>query len=332
MQTALILAATLNAAILAGVLAVRSWPGRAWGGLLAAAFLAIGALAFTLILAEHSGWIARSPGLYLTEGALTLAAGPVLLLFICTMLGRGVPSWALAVPALAYAASWLVWRGPNGLNFEAERLSLIQMGFGVAALVIVARYRPPGQRMWRIWRLTAIVTAAQLIIHAAQLVRLVFPGWTEVTNIVPATGAGLLIILSVLVFLTGSLGPLQHLTEEPAAPAPEAETLLARLDALLGEGGLADAGLTLQGASDGIGAESRALSAALAALRQQSFPEYLQAQRVEAAKRLLADPAEARTSMEAIGLLSGFGSRSAFYKAFRDHTGLSPAAWRNSRT
>jgi AraC-like DNA-binding protein len=32
--------------------------------------------------------------------------------------------------------------------------------------------------------------------------------------------------------------------------------------------------------------------------------------------------------MEAIGLLVGFGSRSAFYKAFNDQVGLSPAAYR----
>jgi AraC-like DNA-binding protein len=32
--------------------------------------------------------------------------------------------------------------------------------------------------------------------------------------------------------------------------------------------------------------------------------------------------------MEAIGLLSGFGSRSAFYAAFRSHTGLTPSAFR----
>nr|HRK63217.1 helix-turn-helix domain-containing protein [Terricaulis sp.] len=59
-----------------------------------------------------------------------------------------------------------------------------------------------------------------------------------------------------------------------------------------------------------------------------TFPEYLQHARVEETKRLLRDPAETRTSVEAIGLLAGFGSRSAFYKAFGDRVGMSPAAYR----
>ena len=61
------------------------------------------------------------------------------------------------------------------------------------------------------------------------------------------------------------------------------------------------------------------------------FYEYVNHFRVDAARRLLADPAERRTSIEAIGLMTGFRSRSTFYEAFKRETGSTPGAWRTSR-
>jgi AraC-like DNA-binding protein len=52
---------------------------------------------------------------------------------------------------------------------------------------------------------------------------------------------------------------------------------------------------------------------------------------VEYAKMLLSDPARALHTMYAIALDSGFASEVPFYAAFKKHTGLSPAAWREQQ-
>ena len=50
--------------------------------------------------------------------------------------------------------------------------------------------------------------------------------------------------------------------------------------------------------------------------------------RIEAAKRRLADPAEARTTVAAIAFELGYGSLGPFNRAFRAATGATPTEWR----
>jgi putative ABC transport system permease protein len=56
--------------------------------------------------------------------------------------------------------------------------------------------------------------------------------------------------------------------------------------------------------------------------------DYLAHLRVVEARRMLADPACDRFTIDAIAGDSGFGSRSAFYKIFGRLTGLTPTAFR----
>lgn len=64
--------------------------------------------------------------------------------------------------------------------------------------------------------------------------------------------------------------------------------------------------------------------------RGESFPDLLTEVRLTRAEALLRAPEEARTSVEAIGLMSGFASRSGFYKAFSRRFGQTPAAYRKA--
>jgi AraC-like DNA-binding protein len=50
--------------------------------------------------------------------------------------------------------------------------------------------------------------------------------------------------------------------------------------------------------------------------------------RLSHAKAILVHPEETRTSIEAVALMSGFKSRSAFYNAFKKDTGQTPASFR----
>lgn len=63
-------------------------------------------------------------------------------------------------------------------------------------------------------------------------------------------------------------------------------------------------------------------------LGYRNFPSFVNAHRIEAAKKRLADPNEARTSISAIAFDIGFASLGPFNRAFREETGASPSEWR----
>ena len=83
----------------------------------------------------------------------------------------------------------------------------------------------------------------------------------------------------------------------------------------------------LQQLADSAGVSARQLSALLAQ-QGTSFYQLLHEERIALARQLLSDPAEQRSSVEAIGLEVGYRSRSTFYEAFRKATGMSPAEFR----
>jgi AraC-like DNA-binding protein len=61
----------------------------------------------------------------------------------------------------------------------------------------------------------------------------------------------------------------------------------------------------------------------------KSFPDLINFYRVEEAKNKLKDLKESNYSIEGIGMQCGFGSPSAFYKAFRKNTELTPSQYLN---
>lgn len=63
-------------------------------------------------------------------------------------------------------------------------------------------------------------------------------------------------------------------------------------------------------------------------LGHRNFAEFLNSFRLEAARRRLADPAEARTTVAAIAYDLGYGSLGPFNRAFRAATGVTPTEWR----
>lgn len=58
-----------------------------------------------------------------------------------------------------------------------------------------------------------------------------------------------------------------------------------------------------------------------------NFNDYLNQKRVNSAKERLRDSSFSNLTIEAIGNLVGFSSKSAFYSAFKKHTGHSPSAF-----
>lgn len=69
------------------------------------------------------------------------------------------------------------------------------------------------------------------------------------------------------------------------------------------------------------------LSQAINQMFQKSFSDLINGYRVDKAKALMGDGSTASLTLEGIGLQSGFGSPSAFYRAFKKHTGITPKAY-----
>jgi AraC-like DNA-binding protein len=63
-------------------------------------------------------------------------------------------------------------------------------------------------------------------------------------------------------------------------------------------------------------------------LGYRNFADFLNAHRIEAAKRRLSDPAGARTTVAAVAFDLGYGSLGPFNRAFRTATGSTPTEWR----
>ena len=66
-------------------------------------------------------------------------------------------------------------------------------------------------------------------------------------------------------------------------------------------------------------------------LGHRNFADFVNSRRIEAAKQVLADPAQARTTVAAIAYELGFASLGPFNRAFKAQTGLSPREWRNGQ-
>ena len=72
------------------------------------------------------------------------------------------------------------------------------------------------------------------------------------------------------------------------------------------------------------------LSRLINALSKSNFSELINRYRVEEAKRALAHPDFSSYTVEGVGYEAGFKSKSAFYSAFKKHTGSTPIEFRGT--
>lgn len=120
-----------------------------------------------------------------------------------------------------------------------------------------------------------------------------------------------------------------------AGPDPRAEAaerqLLGKLNALMDGEGWRREGLTIGQVAAELGEpEHRVRRLINQRLGHRNFAEFVNSYRIEAAKRRLADPAEARTTVAAIAFDLGYGSLGPFNRAFRAATGSTPTEWRRA--
>lgn len=88
--------------------------------------------------------------------------------------------------------------------------------------------------------------------------------------------------------------------------------------------------LTLNKLSIDAGIPQHYLSQVINQEFKKNFFDFINSYRIDNAKKLMKDPATGNLTLEAIGAESGFGSPTAFYRAFKKHTGITPSRYLKS--
>jgi AraC-like DNA-binding protein len=199
----------------------------------------------------------------------------------------------------------------------AEASVLLQVRFLLATLTVI----------WVFGSLKFVITT-------------MFPAYnTETVDmLIPAS-------LSVFVYAMGYLGlrrPEVLTGVEEAPPAPRryekstltlerSDTYRQRLLELMNtEKPYLDGGLTLQKLAKALAVSPHHLSQTINEQLNQSFFDFINAYRIEEAKRLLADPAKRHYSILAVSEEVGFNSKSAFNTAFKRHANTTPSEFRKA--
>ena len=199
----------------------------------------------------------------------------------------------------------------------AEASVLLQVRFLLATLTVI----------WVFGSLKFVITT-------------MFPAYnTETVDmLIPAS-------LSVFVYAMGYLGlrrPEVLTGVEEAPPAPrryEKSTLTLErsdiyrqrlLELMNTEKPYLDGGLTLQKLAKALAVSPHHLSQTINEQLNQSFFDFINAYRIEEAKRLLADPAKRHYSILAVSEEVGFNSKSAFNTAFKRHANTTPSEFRKA--
>lgn len=102
------------------------------------------------------------------------------------------------------------------------------------------------------------------------------------------------------------------------------------LDLMENEKPYLDEDLTVSMLAERLGTNTKYLSQTINGGLGESFVQFINRYRVEEVKRLLAEEADERLTMEAVGNKAGFKSKSAFNKAFKQIAGQTPSEFKRS--
>lgn len=232
-----------------------------------------------------------------------------------------------ALPPPLGEASWWVMNGLSGV-------------LALHACVVVARGWSgdlvEGRRRARALLLGVAALFTVSLVLAAFAAKIDPKGpWYAMGGGRPYGGGSISLIMfaATVVFLQLRPGVLGGVRRTSSGPDPRAEAaeraLLEKLNAFMGDGGWRQEGLTIGRVAEAVGEPEHRLRRLInQRLGHRNFADFVNSYRIEAAKRRLADPAEARTTVAAIAFDLGYGSLGPFNRAFRAATGATPSEWR----
>lgn len=241
--------------------------------------------------------------LFVISGVVLLASSPPLsdMLWGARNFGGGL---------LSLHATLVIVRGWRGDLIQARRTArAVLLGFGgvfgatVAVLALVNRVHPMGRWM---------------LLEAGEL----YGGM-----IMAALAVG---ISALFVQARPSMFDATRRPEIADAGAETADrAMLHRLETLMAAESWRREGLTIGQLAEDLGLPEHRLRRLINhRLGHRNFADFLNVHRIEAAKRRLADPADARTTVAVIAFDLGYGSLGPFNRAFRAATGATPTEWR----
>ena len=246
-------------------------------------------------------------------------APPTVLLLLGFFMGAAPPPasnlvWSIfngLAGLLALHAGYVIVRGWRGDLIEGRRrvrallLGLIAL-FAMGQVVVAFIARAEGAGPWAAFMISGAYGGAMLA---------------------ALTLAGSMLFLQARPDVFG--GPRR--AEPSADPRAEAadRLLLAKLEAFVAAEGWRREGLAIGDLAAELEVPEHRLRRLINnRLGHRNFADFLNASRIEAAKRRLADPREARTTVAAIAFDLGYGSLGPFNRAFRAATGATPTEWR----
>lgn len=142
--------------------------------------------------------------------------------------------------------------------------------------------------------------------------------------------AGCFVFLEGRVALFGAVTPRAEPPPEGPRLDPADRVALDRLAGIVDKGeAWRREGLTIAALAAEVGTPEHRLRRLINDhLGHRNFAAYINARRIEAAKHILGDPAQARTTIAAVAYDLGFGSLGPFNRAFKEETGATPTEWR----
>jgi AraC-like DNA-binding protein len=235
-----------------------------------------------------------------------------------------IPFYVLGTaPKLAYLRAALDDYPPEWRVRQAALL--VQTGIYMAAAVRLIRGallrtgkpRRPEERMRLGW--LAVFAFSMALTWVAAVARYVTDYSVRTIYVVPSAISAFIFALAYV----GLRNP-RTLSEMPPAAGPSGELLAALRRVMERERLYLDPGLSLNSLAARLDTNAHRLSQAINDGARQSFTDFVNAYRTAEAQRRLADPCSMHLTIEAIGAECGFGSKTAFYQAFRKATGQTP--------
>lgn len=121
------------------------------------------------------------------------------------------------------------------------------------------------------------------------------------------------------------------ITDRPATPRPELGRYRQRLDELMQrDRPYLNPELRLADLASALDVSERTLSQVFSEAIGESFYDVVNGYRVEAFKARVADPAYEHLTLLGIGLDCGFSNKASLHRVFKQHTGMTPSAYRSS--
>lgn len=326
----LIVAGALNAALLSAVLAfaIRRDPKAAW---LSLGVAILGVVTTAIFITHETDGLVEALA-EAVEVVVTLAAGPTIYHYIRTAMGNPVDrrhSFGHFAPSLlaALASPLMVLQMAPSPPVELLCLHLAAYTALSAWHFLSQRTRTDRSAHGFWWPVATLVILAG--VHGGQLARFTVAGAGD-ANIVALIGA-----LGVFGLLAIALA-VDRITARAASKYSRSALDAARLTVIydrMVEACERDAlhrrpDLSLADLAAAAEVPPHHASQALSEIGRTTFSELVASWRVADAKTLLAAPENRTVAVEPIGMEAGFRSRSAFYGAFRQVTGMTPAQYR----